>query len=85
MSAPFAATRELERVMSGSLPLNQASQAVQSWARKPIYDEAVRIIAIEDKIKRQNELAALPENIREYVRNEALRIWRIRIDAIKTG
>lgn len=85
MSVPFASTRELERVMSGSLPLEQASKAVQSWARKPIYDEAARLLAIEDKNKRQDELAALPENIREYVRNEALRIWRIRIDAIKTG
>lgn len=85
MSQSFAATLELEQVMSGSLPLEQASKAVQSWARKPIYDEAVRLLSIGDKNKRQDELAALPENIREYVRHEALRIWRIRIDAIKTG
>lgn len=84
MSVSFAATRELNLIMSGSLALESASPAVQSWARKPIYDEATRLLAIEDKKKRQDELAALPENIREYVRNEALRIWRIRIDAIKS-
>lgn len=78
MSAPFAATRELERVMSGSLPLEQASPAVRSWARKPIYDEAVRILALYPKHARLEALAALPANLQEHVRIEAMRIWAIR-------
>lgn len=78
MSVPFAATRELDRVMSGSLPLEQASKAVQSWARKPIYDEAIRLLALHPKQTRLEALAALPQHLQEHVRIEALRIWTMR-------
>ena len=66
---------QLASVMAGRLHLRDASPAVQSWARLPIDMKARRIIALPTREERRRATDALPETIRDAVRDRVIELW----------
>jgi hypothetical protein len=66
----------LNAYLSGADP--SPDKAIYSLAAKHIYDEACRIADIGSLDGRRAAVDSLPETIRERVKEELKRIWRIR-------
>lgn len=68
--------------------MENAPEAIQSWARFFIYQGAEKILAL-DRPKRQAALDAVPETLRPYVEAEIKRVWEhkrsIRPQSRKSG
>ena len=79
---PKVRIRQVEKriidVLYGRVALDTESPAIQSACQLPIYEGAVELLNIEDKENRLNALQKIPELIRPYVKEEALRIWALR-------
>jgi hypothetical protein len=69
---------ELTEVLTGKIAMQDASEAVQSWARLEIYHCACQVLAAPTQGDRRNRLARLPAILRPYVETEAKRIWALR-------
>lgn len=65
----------LTAVLSGQIPMQNAPQAIQSWARFPIYQGAVEIVKMDTVDERRAALEKIPPPIRPYVQAEVKRIW----------
>ena len=66
----------LELLLSGKIEWDEAPEAIQSWARREIFDAAKTILARgKTKEDRQKMLARIPEKIRPKVEAEILRLW----------
>jgi hypothetical protein len=57
--------------------MDEAPQAVQSWARLPIFQEASRILKLP-KEDRRRAIDKSPEALRQYVEAEIKRLWLYR-------
>lgn len=79
---PKVRIRQVEKriidVLYGRVSLDSESPAIQSACQLPIYEGAVELLGIKDKADRLTSLNKIPEQIRPYVKAEALRIWAIR-------
>lgn len=62
-------------VLKGAASYDEVPGAIQSLLRKPIYDEAVKIIYEPDKENRRKMLTALPTSIRDEVAKEVTALW----------
>jgi hypothetical protein len=71
-------SKQLENVLMGKTSWEDAPLAIKSWARKPIYDAAVQILAAPDKGTRRNMLGRIPAQIRPMVELEVNRLWALR-------
>ena len=67
----------LERVLDGRLNLDDAPADVQSWARLPIHQAAMDIIAIQGLERRRAALAKIPDTVRDAVKKEIRKQWSI--------
>lgn len=67
-------SERIRRVLMGAVRLEDEDAAIQSVCSKHIYDAAVSILKMKDKITRQAALKKLPESIRPHVEDE---VWRI--------
>lgn len=65
----------LRRVLMGELPMRDAPDSIQSWARFPIYQAAKQIIAVKELGNRRNMLGKIPATVRPYVEAEIKRLW----------
>jgi len=63
--------------------MEKAPEAIQSWARFPIYEGAAEIVRMEWRDDRARALAKIPYKIRPYVEAEIKRIWPMRDDLKK--
>lgn len=68
----------LDEILSGRIAMEDAPDAVQSWARFAIYEGAVEIINIEFSGDRKAALSKIPERVRPYVEAEVKRLWPLR-------
>ena len=71
-------SRELSEIMAGTLHIDNASEAVRSTARLPIYNEAVRILSIPTIDARRAALAAKPDLLRPSIEKEMMRLYEAR-------
>ena len=65
----------LNEVLAGHLPLQDAPDSIQSWARFPIYQGAREIVLMDTQDERRAALAKIPSLVRPYVEAEVRRIW----------
>lgn len=70
-------SQELAEIMEGRLSLDQASPAVQSWARFPIHTKAKWILA-QPREDRRSHIDALPPSLIGPVETEMVRLHRMR-------
>ena len=68
-------TQYASAVLKGAASYDEVPGAIQSLLRKPIYDEAVKIICEADKENRRKMLTALPNSIRDEVAKEVTALW----------
>lgn len=69
---------ELIEVLQGRKRLEDATLGVQSWARLPIHQAAVEIMALPSKQARRDALARVPEPLQPHVRERVEELWRRR-------
>lgn len=69
---------ELRAFLEGRREISSVCPAVRSWAQFFIYQAAKEIIAMPDRQQRREALDKIPETIRDKVRDEATRLWRMR-------
>jgi len=65
----------LDDLLRGKILMADAPEAIQSWARLPIYQAARQIIAEPEAGARRNMLGKIPAPIRPYVEDEVKRLW----------
>jgi hypothetical protein len=68
----------LDSILEGRTRLGDAPQAVQSWARLPIYNMACAILELPTKETRREELRRVPELLRDTIEAEVMRVWELR-------
>ena len=68
----------LDSILEGRTRLGDAPQAVQSWARLPIYNMACAILELPTKETRREELRRVPELLRDVIEAEVMRVWSLR-------
>lgn len=71
-------SRQLEDLLTGRTPWEDASPAIRSWARLTIHDAAKQILAQPSKGERRNMLARVPAPMRPHVEAEVKRLWAMR-------
>ena len=75
-SSPGAGERPsvtLRRGLTGDLAMQDAPEAIQSWARLEIYTGAKAILAMPFS-RRKSALQNIPESVRPYVQKEMIRL-----------
>ena len=77
-------TQYASAVLEGAASYDDVPGAIQSLLRKPIYDEAVKIICEPDKENRRKMLQAAPESCRQNVEQEVVRLWPRRQQLLKS-
>lgn len=70
--------KQINDVLTGALPLEEADPSVQSNCRFYFYEGAVEILALPTKQARIAALAKIPALVRPHVEAEALRVWKLR-------
>jgi len=81
-------SEELNDLLAGRQTLEETEPAVRSWARLYIYWAAEEVLEQPTRAARNQALEKVPANIRDAVRQEAVRIWELRkgVDAhLKRG
>ena len=68
-------TQQLDDLLSGRVAYADAEPAIQSWAQHSIHIGALSLLRIKDKDARNVALQKVPENLRELVRAEVVRLW----------
>lgn len=63
----------LRRVLTGDLAMQDAPEAIQSWARLEIHNGAKAILALPFS-RRKGALQNIPESVRTYVQKEMIRL-----------
>jgi len=71
-------SKQIEDLLMGRVPWDDAQPGIRSCASKHIYDAAKQIIAAPDKGTRRNMLGRIPAAIRPKVEAEAKRLWAMR-------
>ena len=77
-------TQYASAVLEGAASYDEVPGAIQSLLRKPIYDEAVAIIKVNDKAERNNALQRQPEKLRSVIEGEVTRLWPRRQQLLKS-
>ena len=65
---------QLEAVLRGKVEMQDAPEAIQSWARFAIYQGACEVLAIDGKGDRRTAISRAPALIRPYLKAEILRL-----------
>lgn len=68
-------SKQLADVLSGRVPMEDAPEAIQSWAQFSIYRAARTILAQDTKGERRTMLSRIPAPVRPYVEAEVKRLW----------
>lgn len=68
-------SQQLDDLLSGRVAYEEAAPAIQSWAQHSIHIGAMSLLRIKEKEARNAELQKVPENLRELVRAEVVRLW----------
>ena len=68
-------TQYAQAVLKGAASYDEVPGAIQSLLRKPIYDEAVKIICEPDKENRRKMLQAAPEGYRDVLGETVRTLW----------
>ena len=68
----------IDGVLGGKIRLEDQPVAIQSACRLEIYNEACRVLEFRTKADRQEEIEKIPELIRPHIKNEIMRVWRMR-------
>ena len=68
----------LKAILRGEIHIEEAPQAVQSWARFPIFEGAKEIVLMDTREERAAELEKVPAKIRPHVEAEVKRLWPLR-------
>ena len=68
-------TQYCSAVLKGAASYDEVPGAIQSLLRKPIYDEAVKIICEPDKENRRKMLQAAPEGYRHILSETVRTLW----------
>ena len=68
----------IKHVLSGKVRLEDVDEGIQSWCRFFFYQGACAVLSRETKKERQEALKKIPEIVRPYVEEEAIRLWRLR-------
>lgn len=71
-------SEELTALIEGRRELDDVSPAVRSWARLYIYWAAEEVLEQPTRAARNKALEKVPANIREAVRQEAIRLWELK-------
>lgn len=71
-------SEEMRMVLTGELPHDEATPAVQSMCRREFFAAAVVIVKMESKETRRKALQRIPEGCRHRVELEVKRLWPIR-------
>ena len=71
-------------VLKGAASYDEVPGAIQSLLRKPIYDEAVKIICEPDKENRRKMLQAAPEGYRDVLGETVRTLWPRRQQLLKS-
>ena len=69
-------SEQLRQVLSGEVDMKDAPEAIQSWARFPIYQAAKQVLAEPEKGNRRNMLGRIPSSVRPYVAAEIMRLHK---------
>lgn len=68
----------LDDLLMCRIKWDDAPEAIRSWARLPIHEAAVQILAEPNKAKRQKMLGRIPSGVRHRVQAETMRVWELR-------
>ena len=68
-------TQQLDDLLSGRVAYVDAAPAIRSWAQHSIHIGALSLLRIKDKDARNEALLKVPENLRDLVRAEVVRLW----------
>ncbi len=71
-------SEELNDLLAGRQTLEETEPAVRSWARLYIYLAAEEVLEHRTRSARNDALEKVPCNIRQAVRQEAMRLWELR-------
>ena len=71
-------SQQLDDLLSGRVAYVDAAPAIRSWAQHSIHIGALSLLRIKDKDARNQALLKVPENLRELVRAEVVRLWGMR-------
>lgn len=71
-------SQHLADLLSGRVAFADTPPAIQSWAALSIHEGAVSVMRIKDKESRNAALQKVPENLRDFVRAEVVRLWGMR-------
>ena len=77
-------TQYASAVLEGAASYDEVPGAIQSLLRKPIYDEAVKIICEPEKENRRKMLQAAPEGYRNILSETVRKLWPIRQQLLKS-
>lgn len=66
----------IARIMAGHEALEDAPEAIQSAARKPIHDAALEVLKLRTKEARREALKAYPAKIRPHVEARVVELWK---------
>lgn len=69
---------EMDDLLMGRTPWDDAPDAIKSWARLPIFEAAKTIMAADNMGARRNMLGKIPAAIRPRVEDEVKRLWGLR-------
>ena len=74
----MAALANIRMALSGAIPVSKLSKAEKSALQLPIYNLAVKVLALPSKSSRREMLAAMAKEIKNLVEIEAKRLWVLR-------
>ena len=66
----------IARIMAGHEALEDAPEAIQSAARKPIHDAAVEVMNAGGLEARRAMLQRIPTKIRPHVKARVMELWK---------
>jgi|GEM_PF-6097062 len=70
------ASHNVSMVIDGTLDYRQLSAAETSWFSFYIFNKAISIIKLENKLQRINALAEIKEPLRGMVKKEVIKYWK---------
>lgn len=70
-------SEQLRALLTGQKKKGDVSQAVLSWATLMVYKKACQILEMP-KPERESEIDKAPQELREDLKNEVVRIYNIR-------
>jgi len=71
-------SEELNDLLAGRQTLEETEPAVRSWARLYISRAADEVLNHRTRAARNEALEKVPANIRDAVRQEAIRLWELK-------